>query len=65
MAENEFAPEALSRQLIDLSSAGPPLHSYNRQFVRIVIDAVGALAATLWLLRENELVAAAGPANRL
>jgi len=56
MAENEFAPEALSRQLIDLSSAGPPLHSYNRQFVRIVIDAVGALAATLWLLRENELV---------
>ena len=56
MAENEFAPEALSRQLIDLSGARPPVHSYNRQLVRILIDAVGALAATLWLLRENELV---------
>jgi len=52
----EITTGAASRQLIELSLTRPPVHSFNRQLVRIVIDTVGATAATLWLLRENELV---------
>ncbi len=56
MAKETSAPEVVSRQLIELSLTKPPIHSFNRQLVRIVIDTVGALAATLWLLRETELL---------
>jgi len=52
----ESTTGAPSRQLIELSLTRPPVHSFNRQLVRIVIDTVGAMAATLWLLRENELI---------
>lgn len=56
MAKETSTPEVVSRQLIELSLTKPPVHSFNRQLVRIVVDTVGASAATLWLLRENELV---------
>ena len=52
----ETTTGAASRQLIELSLTRPPVHSFNRQLVRIVVDTVGAEAATLWLLRENELI---------
>jgi len=52
----ETTTAAVSRQRIELSLTKPPVHSFNRQLVRIVLDTVGALAATLWLLRENELI---------
>ena len=48
--------EAVSGKLVELSLAGAPVHSYNRQFLRLVLDATNALACTLWLVRENELV---------
>ena len=50
MASDELAPESVSRQLIELSQSAPPVHSFNRQLLRIVIDSVGAMAATLWLV---------------
>jgi len=56
MTVDEIAPEIVSRRLIELSLTRPPVHSFNRQLVRIVVDTVGATAATLWLLHENELV---------
>jgi len=56
MATDDFSPEVVSRQLIELSLTRPPVHSFNRQLVRVVIDTVGAMAATLWLVRENELI---------
>ncbi len=52
----EQTSAAVSRQLIELSLTRPPVHSFNRQLVRIVIDAVDADAATLWLLRDDELI---------
>ena len=56
MAKETMTPEVVSRQLIELSLTKPPVHSFNRQLVRIVVDTVGAMGATLWLLRENELI---------
>ena len=50
----ELAP--VSRQLIELTGEKPPVQSFNRQLVRLIMDAVGARAATLWLVQENELV---------
>ena len=46
----------LSRQIIKLTEDRPTVQSFNRQLVRIVVDAVGAQAATLWLVQESELV---------
>jgi len=56
MAPEQQAAEIVSRKLIELSLTKPPVPSFNRQLVRIVVDTVGASAATLWLLNENELV---------
>jgi len=56
MAPEQKAAEIVSRKLIELSLTKPPVPSFNRQLVRIVVDTVGASAATLWLLNENELV---------
>ena len=50
----ELAP--ISRQLIELTGDKPSVQSFNRQLVRLIMDAVGAQAATLWLVQENELV---------
>ena len=39
--------KSVCRNLVELSAARPPVHSFNRQFVRLLLDATGALAATL------------------
>lgn len=56
MAVEQLTTEVVSRRLIELSLTRPPVHSFNRQLVRIIVDTVGAAAATLWLLHETELV---------
>ncbi len=56
MPEEQLSLQAVSRQLIELSLARPPTYSFNRQLLRIVVEAVGALGATLWLLQKSELV---------
>jgi len=56
MAQKKAIPAAAARQLIDLSVTQPPVHSFNRQFARIVVDTLGADAVTLWLVRDNELI---------
>jgi len=56
MAKENAIPAAVSRQLVELSVTQPPVHSFNRQFARIVVDTVGAEAVTLWLVRQNELL---------
>ncbi len=55
MAEEETSLQAVSRQLIELSLSGPPGVSFNREVLRIVLDATGALAASLWLVEHGEL----------
>ncbi len=47
--------KSVCRNLVELSAARPPVHSFNRQFVRLLLDATGALAATLWLVEGEEL----------
>jgi multidrug resistance efflux pump len=47
---------ALSARLINLCSSGQPVHSFNRQFVRLLLDATEAQACTAWLVRQNELI---------
>ena len=47
--------KSVSRQLIELAAASPPLHSFNRQFVRLLLDGTQALAVTLWLVSRDEL----------
>jgi len=56
MPTSESAPEAIAKQLIELCQSSPPVHSFNRQLLHIIIDSVDAMAATLWLVRENELI---------
>ena len=56
MAQTEQELQALSHRLIEMGRSAPPVQSYNRQLLRVVIDAVGAEAATLWLVRQNELI---------
>ncbi len=53
---SESTVRSISRQLIELTSARPPIHSFNRQFLRLLLDATEALSATLWLIQQNELV---------
>jgi len=48
----------VSRRLVELSAARPPIHSFNRQFLRLLLDATRASAATLWLLQGSELLLA-------
>ena len=56
MGKRSAIPEAVARRLVELSVSQPAVHSFNRQFVRIVVDTTGADAVTLWLVRENELI---------
>lgn len=55
MAEDHTSLQAVSRQLIELSLSGPPGVSFNREVLRIVLDATGALAASLWLVEQGDL----------
>jgi multidrug efflux pump subunit AcrA (membrane-fusion protein) len=56
MAKTDHITESVARRLSDLSASQPPLHSFNRQFARVVLDGLGAEAVSLWLVQENELV---------
>jgi multidrug efflux pump subunit AcrA (membrane-fusion protein) len=56
MSSGESLPDSISRQLIELTQSAPPIHSFSRQLLRIILDAVNAMAVTLWLVRENELI---------
>ena len=56
MGKRSAIPEAVAKRLVELSVSQPAVHSFNRQFVRIVVDTTGADAVTLWLVRENELI---------
>ena len=47
---------SVSRQVIELTGDKPPVQSFNRQLVRLIMDTVGASAITLWLVQESELV---------
>ncbi len=47
---------SVSRQIIELTGDKPPVQSFNRQLVRLIMDTVGASAVTLWLVQESELV---------
>lgn len=56
MGQDEQSLQVLSHRLIDIGRSAPPIQSYNRQILRVLIDAVQADAATLWLVRQNELI---------
>lgn len=56
MTTDASSVKLVSKQLIELSSSKVPVHSFNRQLVRLIVDGLHAMAATLWLVRENELV---------
>lgn len=56
MANTDHMHEGVAKRLVELSASMPPIHSFNRQFARVLLETVGAEAVTLWLLRENELV---------
>jgi multidrug resistance efflux pump len=56
MGQDEQSLKILSHKLIDIGRSAPPIQSYNRQILRVLMDAVEANAATLWLVRENELI---------
>lgn len=56
MSNDGFGADAVAMQLIRLCMSQLPVQAFNRQFVRLVADAVGGAAVRLWLARENELV---------
>lgn len=50
--------KSISKDLIEFGRSAPPLQAYNRQILQMLPQVVGARAATLWIVRDGQLLMA-------
>jgi multidrug efflux pump subunit AcrA (membrane-fusion protein) len=56
MADMRTSADAIAQGLVDLCASVPPAAVFHRRLVRAAVDATGAIAGGLWLVRDNGLI---------